>query len=134
MADDLVRIPDGSRFVVDDRRGDLLASCDQPHGLFCRDTRRPARAGQPCRDARMGHAGSAAPLPERGEQPLPRLVGHRLGGKFAEGTHGEAHLVEVAVAAVAFGEVGDEAALGLRVELVFQVRSDQLDELIAVEH
>src|SRR6266511_1497893 len=82
----------------------------------------------------MGHAGSAAPLPERGEQPLPRLVGHRLGGKFAEGTHGEAHLVEVAVAAVAFGEVGDEAALGLQVELVFQVRSDQLDELIAVEH
>ncbi|MGH3033682.1 MAG: amylo-alpha-1,6-glucosidase [Gaiellaceae bacterium] len=34
-----VSILDGSTFVVSDRRGDIAASPDEPHGLFYRDTR-----------------------------------------------------------------------------------------------
>jgi len=39
MAGDTIRILDGSTFVVSDRRGDIDAGPDQPHGLFYRDTR-----------------------------------------------------------------------------------------------
>jgi glycogen debranching enzyme len=39
VAGDLVRILDGSSFVVSDRRGDMLAAPDRPHGLFHLDTR-----------------------------------------------------------------------------------------------
>jgi glycogen debranching enzyme len=36
---DMISILDGSTFVVSDRRGDIDAGPDQPHGLFHRDTR-----------------------------------------------------------------------------------------------
>jgi glycogen debranching enzyme len=36
---DTISILDGSTFVVSDRRGDIDAGPDQPHGLFFRDTR-----------------------------------------------------------------------------------------------
>jgi glycogen debranching enzyme len=36
---DSLSILDGSTFVVSDRRGDIEARADQPHGLFYRDTR-----------------------------------------------------------------------------------------------
>ena len=36
---DTISILDGSTFVVSDRRGDIDAGPDQPHGLFYRDTR-----------------------------------------------------------------------------------------------
>ena len=36
---DTLSILDGSTFVVSDRRGDIEARADQPHGLFFRDTR-----------------------------------------------------------------------------------------------
>ncbi|HEV8572649.1 MAG TPA: glycogen debranching N-terminal domain-containing protein [Actinomycetota bacterium] len=36
---DTIKILDGSTFVVSDRRGDIDAAPDQPHGLFFRDTR-----------------------------------------------------------------------------------------------
>ena len=36
---DTISILDGSTFVVCDRRGDIDAAPDQPHGLFFRDTR-----------------------------------------------------------------------------------------------
>jgi len=36
---DTISILDGSTFVVSDRRGDIEARPDQPHGLFYRDTR-----------------------------------------------------------------------------------------------
>src|SRR5207302_6738441 len=36
---DTISILDGSTFVVSDRRGDIDAAPDQPHGLFFRDTR-----------------------------------------------------------------------------------------------
>ena len=36
---DTVKILDGSTFVVSDRRGDIDAGPDEPHGLFHRDTR-----------------------------------------------------------------------------------------------
>jgi glycogen debranching enzyme len=39
MARDEIAILDGSTFVVSDRRGDIDASPDQPHGFFYRDTR-----------------------------------------------------------------------------------------------
>ena len=39
MAGETVSILDGSTFVVSDRRGDIDAGPDQPHGLFFRDTR-----------------------------------------------------------------------------------------------
>ena len=39
MAKDTISILDGSTFIVGDRRGDLDASPDQPHGFFFRDTR-----------------------------------------------------------------------------------------------
>jgi glycogen debranching enzyme len=39
MAGDTISILDGSTFVVSDRRGDIDAAPDQPHGLFFRDTR-----------------------------------------------------------------------------------------------
>ncbi len=39
MAGDTISILDGSTFVVSDRRGDIDAGPDQPHGLFYRDTR-----------------------------------------------------------------------------------------------
>ena len=39
MSGDMVSILDGSTFVVSDRRGDIEAAADQPHGLFFRDTR-----------------------------------------------------------------------------------------------
>ncbi len=39
MARDTISILDGSTFVVSDRRGDIDAGPDQPHGLFYRDTR-----------------------------------------------------------------------------------------------
>jgi hypothetical protein len=38
-AGDSLSILDGSTFVVSDRRGDIEARADQPHGLFYRDTR-----------------------------------------------------------------------------------------------
>ena len=38
MAGDAISILDGSTFVVSDRRGDIDAGPDQPHGLFYRDT------------------------------------------------------------------------------------------------
>ncbi len=34
-----ISILDGSTFVVSDRRGDIDAGPDQPHGLFYKDTR-----------------------------------------------------------------------------------------------
>src|SRR2546429_1525945 len=39
MTGDTISILDGSTFVVGDRRGDIDAGPDQPHGLFYRDTR-----------------------------------------------------------------------------------------------
>src|SRR2546427_3385252 len=39
MLTDTISILDGSTFVVSDRRGDIDAAPDQPHGLFFRDTR-----------------------------------------------------------------------------------------------
>jgi glycogen debranching enzyme len=39
MASDTISILDGTTFVVSDRRGDIDAAPDQPHGLFFRDTR-----------------------------------------------------------------------------------------------
>ncbi|MEP7112135.1 MAG: glycogen debranching N-terminal domain-containing protein, partial [Ilumatobacteraceae bacterium] len=39
MSGDTVTILDGSTFLVCDRRGDIEAGGDQPHGLFFRDTR-----------------------------------------------------------------------------------------------
>jgi glycogen debranching enzyme len=39
MATDTISILDGSTFLVSDRRGDIDASPDQPHGFFFRDTR-----------------------------------------------------------------------------------------------
>jgi glycogen debranching enzyme len=39
MANDTIRILDGSTFIVGDRRGDLDASPDDPQGFFYRDTR-----------------------------------------------------------------------------------------------
>ena len=39
MARDEISILDGSTFLVCDRRGDIDASPDQPHGFFFRDTR-----------------------------------------------------------------------------------------------
>jgi glycogen debranching enzyme len=39
MRGDTISILDGSTFVVSDRRGDIDAGPDQPHGLFYRDTR-----------------------------------------------------------------------------------------------
>jgi glycogen debranching enzyme len=39
MANETIRILDGSTFVVSDRRGDIEAAPDQPHGFFFRDTR-----------------------------------------------------------------------------------------------
>src|SRR4051794_38109048 len=39
MTADTIRILDGSTFVVSDRRGDIDAAPDQPHGFFYRDTR-----------------------------------------------------------------------------------------------
>jgi glycogen debranching enzyme len=39
MAKDTISILDGSTFIVGDRRGDLQASPDDPHGFFFRDTR-----------------------------------------------------------------------------------------------
>src|SRR5919108_5895405 len=39
MAADTISILDGSTFVVSNRRGDIDAGPDQPHGLFYRDTR-----------------------------------------------------------------------------------------------
>src|SRR5256712_2041428 len=39
MTGDTISILDGSTFVVSDRRGDIDAGPDQPHGLFYRDTR-----------------------------------------------------------------------------------------------
>src|SRR5919204_4343978 len=36
---DTISILDGSTFVVSDRRGDIDAGPDQPHGLFHKDTR-----------------------------------------------------------------------------------------------
>jgi len=39
MARELISILDGSTFIVGDRRGDLDASPDEPHGFFYRDTR-----------------------------------------------------------------------------------------------
>ena len=39
MGGDTISILDGSTFVVSDRRGDIDAGPDQPHGLFYRDTR-----------------------------------------------------------------------------------------------
>ena len=38
-SNDTVSVLDGSTFVVSDRRGDIRAHADQPHGLFYRDTR-----------------------------------------------------------------------------------------------
>jgi hypothetical protein len=38
MAGDAISILDGSTFVVSDRRGDIDAGPDQPHGLFYKDT------------------------------------------------------------------------------------------------
>ena len=38
-ASDTISILDGSTFVVSDRRGDVEAGPDQPHGLFYKDTR-----------------------------------------------------------------------------------------------
>ena len=40
-------ILDGSTFVVSDRRGDIEARADQPHGLFYRDTRFLSRWSRP---------------------------------------------------------------------------------------
>ncbi|HEV8683353.1 MAG TPA: glycogen debranching N-terminal domain-containing protein [Actinomycetota bacterium] len=37
--DQTIKILDGSTFVISDRRGDIDAAPDQPHGLFYRDTR-----------------------------------------------------------------------------------------------
>ena len=39
MSRDTISILDGSTFMVSDRRGDIDAGPDQPHGLFFRDTR-----------------------------------------------------------------------------------------------
>src|SRR5436309_1557919 len=39
MGGETISILDGSTFVVSDRRGDIDAAPDQPHGLFYRDTR-----------------------------------------------------------------------------------------------
>lgn len=39
MTGETISILDGSTFVVSDRRGDIDADPDQPHGLFFRDTR-----------------------------------------------------------------------------------------------
>src|SRR5437867_10013606 len=39
MGGETISILDGSTFVVSDRRGDIDAGPDQPHGLFYRDTR-----------------------------------------------------------------------------------------------
>ena len=39
MADDTIKILDGSTFVVSDARGDVDAGPDEPHGLFYKDTR-----------------------------------------------------------------------------------------------
>jgi glycogen debranching enzyme len=39
MASDTVSILDGDTFVVSDRRGDVILSTNQPHGLFLQDTR-----------------------------------------------------------------------------------------------
>src|SRR5688500_11056967 len=38
-ATETISILDGSTFVVSDRRGDVDAGPDQPHGLFYKDTR-----------------------------------------------------------------------------------------------
>jgi len=43
MANDTISILDGSTFVVSDRRGDIDAGPDQPHGLFFADTRHLSR-------------------------------------------------------------------------------------------
>src|ERR1700736_759575 len=39
MTSDTISILDGSTFIVSDRRGDIEAKPDEPHGLFYRDTR-----------------------------------------------------------------------------------------------
>jgi glycogen debranching enzyme len=39
MTSDTISILDGSTFIVSDRRGDIEAAPDEPHGLFYRDTR-----------------------------------------------------------------------------------------------
>jgi glycogen debranching enzyme len=39
MSSDTVRILDGDTFVVSDRRGDVVPSPSEPHGLFLQDTR-----------------------------------------------------------------------------------------------
>jgi glycogen debranching enzyme len=39
MASDTVSILDGDTFVISDRRGDVIPSTNQPHGLFLQDTR-----------------------------------------------------------------------------------------------
>src|SRR5919198_2581061 len=39
MAHDEIAILDGSTFLVSDRRGDIDATPDEPHGFFYRDTR-----------------------------------------------------------------------------------------------
>jgi glycogen debranching enzyme len=39
MASDTVSILEGDTFVVRDRRGDVIPSANQPHGLFLQDTR-----------------------------------------------------------------------------------------------
>ncbi len=43
MTPNTISILDGSTFIVSDRRGNIEASPDQPHGLFFRDTRHLSR-------------------------------------------------------------------------------------------
>jgi glycogen debranching enzyme len=39
MSSDTVSILEGDTFVVSDRRGDVIPSASEPHGLFLQDTR-----------------------------------------------------------------------------------------------
>src|SRR5204863_4984633 len=68
---------------------------------------------------------------EGAEQVVAGGGGKPLLGQVPQFRGGPADLVEVPVAAIAPGHVLDEAPLGRRVERLFQVGGDQLDELVA---
>jgi hypothetical protein len=69
---------------------------------------------------------------EGAEEGVAGCGGEGFRREAAEFADGGAELVEVAFAAVAEGEVVDEACFGLGIEGVVEEGGDELDEFVAV--
>src|ERR1700687_56410 len=93
-----------------------------------------SRIPTPLPTSRAAEMFPSVKVPERVRQPVAERGIEFLVADLAHGAHGGAELLEVILAAVAFGQVLIEAGTGIGVECLVEVCGDEFDEFVLSGH